>query len=89
MTDDEELDLLESILSPLKQPDRRFMALAGATLPVLLDRTGGFATFTLDEFEAVQRRYGGEVSVQLERSKDGVFRVQLVPAKPKLERAQA
>jgi hypothetical protein len=68
---------------------RRTLALAGAALPVLLDRVGGFATFTLSEFEAVQRRYGGKVSVQLERSKDGVFRVQLVPSKAQQERSQA
>ena len=89
MTDDKELDLAETIFNPFKQSDRRFMALAGAALPVLLDRAGGFATFTLDEFEAVQRRYGGKVSVQLERSKDGVYRAQLIPSKAKRERSQA
>ena len=89
MTDDKELDLMEIIHNPLKQPDRRFMALAGAALPVLLERAGGFATFTLGEFEAIQRRYGGKVSVHLERSKDGVFRAQLVPGKAKQERSQA
>lgn len=89
MTDDKELDLSEMFFNPLKQPDRRFLALAGAALPVLLERAGGFATFTLDEFEAIQRRYGGKVSVHLERSKDGVFRAQLAPGKPTQERSQA
>jgi hypothetical protein len=89
VADDKELDLMEIIHNPLKQPDRAFMALAGAAMPVLLDRVGGFATFTIEEFEAVERRYGGKVSVRMTRTKDGVFKAQLVPGKLKQERTQA
>lgn len=64
--DNEELDLLETWTNPLLQPDKRFRALAGAALPVLIDRAGGSVRFTLAEFEAVQSRYGGKVSVMLE-----------------------
>ena len=89
MADDKELDLVEMIHNPLKQPDRAFMALAGAAMPVLLDRVGGSATFTLEEFEAVERRYGGRVTVKITRTKDGVFKAQLAAAQPKKNRSQA
>lgn len=83
MTNDEELDLLETWVNPLLQPDKRFMALAGAALPVLIDRAGGSIRFTLAEFEAVQSRYGGKVSVMLEKTPDGVFTATLAPSKSK------
>lgn len=64
MTNDEELDLLETWINPLLQPDKRFMALAGAALPVLIDRAGGFVRFTLAEFrsgaEPLRRQGVGE-----------------------------
>jgi hypothetical protein len=80
---DDELDLSETFFNPLLQPDKRFMALAGAALPVLIDRAGGRVTFTLDEVQAVQARYGGHVSVLLERSKDGIFSAHLAPSAKK------
>jgi hypothetical protein len=78
--DNDELDLYETWANPLLQPDKRFMALAGAALPVLIDRAGGSVRFTLAEFEAVQRRFGGNVSVMLERTPDGVFTATLAPS---------
>jgi hypothetical protein len=73
VTKDEELDLLATWINPMLQPDKRFMALAGAALPVLIDRAGGSVRFTLAEFEAVQSRYGGKVAVTLKKSPDNVF----------------
>ena len=79
--DGDDLDLYETWANPLLQPDKRFMALAGTALPVLIERAGGFVRFTLEEFEAVQGRYGGKVSVMLERAPDGVFTATLAPSK--------
>lgn len=64
----------------MKQPDRRFMTLAGVALPVLLDRAGGSVTFTGADLEAVHERYGGRVAVRLERSTEGRFTAWLVPS---------
>jgi hypothetical protein len=85
----EELDLVDSILNPLKQPDRRFMTLAGIALPVLLDRAGGSVTFTAADLEAVHERYGGKVAVQLQRTADGRFTAWLIPSTKKSKGAQA
>jgi hypothetical protein len=86
---DDELDLVEGLLNPLKQPDRRFMALAGVALPVLLDRAGGSMTFSQADLEAVHQRYGGRVAVQLERSPDGRMTAWLAPSSKAERAAQA
>ncbi len=81
--DDEELDVHETWSNPLLRPDKRFMALAGAALPVLIDRAGGSVRFTLAEFEAVQKRYGGKVAVTLVRTPAGVFTASLAASTKK------
>lgn len=78
--DEAELDLFETWRNPLLQPDKRFMALASAALPVLIDRAGGSVRFTVEEFEAVKNRYGGKVSVMLNRTPAGVFTASLAPS---------
>lgn len=83
---DDELDLTESVFNPMAQPDKRFMALAGAALPVLLERAGGSATFSQADFDEVNRRYGGRVAVHLERTSNGDFRAWLVPSQKGLRR---
>jgi hypothetical protein len=66
-----------------KQPNRLMVAMANIALPVLLDRHGGFATWTDDEFTAIARRYGCTVAVTMERTKNGRWEARLKRGKPR------
>jgi len=50
---------------------------------VLLERLGGFVTFTDAEWEQLNDRYGGRVTFSTARTKDGRWEVRLVKAKPR------
>jgi hypothetical protein len=85
MGESEEVDFGD-VLNPLKQPgSRRSLAMAGITVPVLLDRLGGYVTWTDDEWEALNARYDGAATFQLTRTKDGRWEARLVKGKPKAQ----
>jgi hypothetical protein len=89
MVNNEELDLVDDFFNPLRQPDKRFLALAGVALPVLIDRAGGSVTFSQADFDAVSERYGGRAAVHLERTPDGRYTASLVRSKRKSGPTQA
>jgi hypothetical protein len=89
MGNNDELDLASDFYNPLRRPDKRFLALAGAALPVLIDRAGGSVTFSDADYDAVKDRYGGHVAVHISRTADGRFTASLVPSKKERRPAHA
>lgn len=67
---------------PFKRNDP-MVAIANAAVPVLLDRLGGTVTVSALELADLSDRYGGAVAVKAETLEKGVYRLTLVPAKPK------
>jgi hypothetical protein len=86
---DEELDVVDSALNPMVQNDKRFMLIAGLTLPVLIDRAGGSVTLSDTDLEELNGRYGGRVAVQMQKTPDGRIRAWLVPSRKRPKTAQA
>ena len=48
---------------PFKRPGERLSVIANFALPILLDRAGGEATVSVEEFTALRERFGGAVGV--------------------------
>jgi hypothetical protein len=86
---DDEVDVVEQSLNPLMANDKRFMLIAGLTLPVLIDRAGGSVTLGDRDIEDVNRRYGGRVAVRMKKTPDGRIQAWLVPSTKKDKAAQA
>jgi len=81
---DKQVDMADTF-DPFKSPSRLMVAMANVALPVLLNRQGGFVTWTDDEWETLAEQYGGTVAVQMERAKDGRWQARLVRGKPRQE----
>lgn len=70
----------------MRDPVRRGVvtmeAITQLVLPVLLDRLGGSVTVAEDELAALERRYGGGVTVTASRLADGSWTFGLAPGQP-------
>jgi hypothetical protein len=69
--------------NPFKPKTDPMVAIAHAAMPVLLDKLGGSATVSVIELAQLSERYGGAVAVKATEQQKGVYRLTLVPAKPK------
>lgn len=68
---------------PFKPKPDQMVQIAHAAMPVLVDRLGGTVTVSQVELAELSEKYGGAVAVRVDKLDKGVYRLTLVPAKPK------
>lgn len=78
---EEEIDIGDAVFNPMKSPSRRSLAMAGIAVPILLDRLGGSATWTDDEWDALNARYDDAVTFAMSRTQEGRWEARLVKGK--------
>ena len=62
---------------PFERRQDPMILIANAALPVLLDRLGGSATITDEDFAALEAKYGGHMGVRATKDREGVIRLTL------------
>lgn len=78
----EEVD--EDVFNPFKSPPRLMAAMAQAAMPVPLDRLGGVVTWTDADHQALERKYGGRVGIELARHPGGRWEARIRAGKSRI-----